>query len=377
MNLYQQKIQTLKNVVNHVDNGRMAIIDMAQTWAISYGNGTMEECLQSVENELRIYSKHIEDIYFDGVFIFGINRPLNIYRKLGYAPYYAANDGITLHCDPDTQIIMDDELDRFIADPAKFYKEVAVARRYPALAQDYPEDVNALKDAVKALFDFNMRNSKKVKHLKKLQTPYCSNMNSVIAPALDQYMTHRGIRNFIKDMRRQPEKVIAACEAMQDMSMPAGKQPDFPWAICPVVSVNYLNPKQYEKFFWPTFKKSADAYIAQGAKIQIALEGTWGVNAESLADFPENSIVAYVERDNYFELQKKIGDKVALGYPFPTHLLANGTKAQVVDEAKRIIDKVGGKGTFFSVDNCLLSPNDAKAENYAALAEVSRDYRTK
>lgn len=377
MNRYEQKVRTLKNVAAHIDNGRMPIVDMAQTWAIAYAGGTLGECIDSAENEMRIYGRHVQDIDFDGVFIYGVNRPMGMYRGLGYAPYFPAGDNITLHCDANTQIIMDGELDRFIENPAKFYKEVAVSRRYPALMQDDAAALQALKGSLRAMLDYKSRIAKKQKQLKKLGTPSCSDLNAMVSPALDQYMTHRGITNFIKDMRRQPEKVLAACEAMLPMSMPAGKMHDFPWAICPVVSVNYLNPKQYEKFFWPTFETSINAYIAQGAKIQIALEGTWGVNAESLSQFPKGSIIAYVERDNYFELREKIGGKVALGYPFPTQLLYNGTKQEVMDEAKRVIDRAGGTGTFFSVDNCLLSAVDAKAENYAALAEVSHSYRTK
>ncbi len=377
--LYDRKVRTLINVAEHKDNYRMPIMSMAQTWAIAYAHKTTAECMESLDKEIEIYGKSVKDMYFDAIFIFGMNRPIKVYKALGYAPYFISNDGVTLQCDAETAIVKDDELDRFIKDPSAFFREVAVARRYPEIMKDSPADINALKAAFKEFMAFGGAGAKKDKALKKYYDTPAATGGLPTSPPLDQYICYRGLTAGLGDMRRRPQAVLDACEAMLPLFMPTEKKyGDFPWIMNPIVGANYLNPQQFEKFMAPTYKKLCDAYIERGAKIFVAMEGRWGKEKYSFYnDFPENSFVNFIEDDDPFEVQKLIGGKVAISYPFPINILKNGTPDQVREEARRVTDKIGTTGVFMAANRCFLSPNDIKAENYAALSEFCRDYTVK
>ena len=373
---YDEKVKLLMDVANHVPTKRMPMISMAQTWAISYAGKTMDDCMVSLEKEIEIYGKHLLDMPFDGVFIFGVNRPLKAYKKLGFAPYFVSPDGITLQSSDKTAIIMDDELDRFIADPNKFLREVAIARRYPELMKDSPVDVEALKDALKEVMAFATAGAKRDKALKKTYKTPALTGGIPTSPPFDQYLCYRGFRTALTDLRRRPEKVKEACEAMIPLFAATEKKyPEFPWVMSPVVGATYLNPKQFEEIFWPSYKKVLDSYIERGAKVFVALEGKWGKEKYAFFnEFPKNSIIAFVEDDDPFEAKEIIGDKCAINYPFPVSLLKNGTKEEVIDHAKSVIDRIGTTGVYFNTDKALISPNDIKPENYRALAEFCQEY---
>ncbi len=376
-NLYQQKITTMNNVMNHVDNGRVPILSPAQTWAIAYAGRTAQECKEDAHKECEIYGKYLEDMYFDGTPIFGISRPLNATNGLGFDPYFISADGVSLQCASNLEIINDDEIDRFLENPYEFFRQVALPRRYPALQQDTPQTEQLLVNSIKAMMEFTNREKIKIKYLKKHggQTPMVCGSLPVFSP-LEQYVMYRGFTKGLGDMRRRPEKVLEACEKLLPIvSAQKGKHKPFPWLYNPIVIATYLNMKQFEKFFWPFYKRMCDEYINDGGKILAHLEGSWGAKVEYFNEFPANTVTVLLEEDNYEEVVKKIGDKVAVGYPFPIHLLRNGTVEEVRTEAKRIIDKIGTKGTFFTAEKCLISASDARPENLAALCEVSRDYR--
>ncbi len=375
-NLYQQKIDTMNKVMNHVDVGRVPILSPAQTWAISYAGKTAQECKEDPHIECEIYGKYMQDMYFDGTPIFGISRPLNATNGLGFDPYFISHDGVTLQCASELEIINDDEIDRFLANPNDFFRQVALPRRFPALQQDAPETAKLLVNSIKAMMEFTGREKIKIKYLKKhVGTPMVCGSLPVFSP-LEQWVMYRGYTKGLGDLRRRPEKVLEACEKLLPIvSAQKGKHKPFPWLYNPIVIATYLNPKQFEKFFWPFYKRMCMEYINDGGKILAHLEGKWGDKVEYFNEFPANTVAVLLEGDDFDEVYSKIGQKVAVGYPFPGHLLRDGTPEQVRAEAKRIIDKIGTKGVFLTAEKCLLSPSDAKPENLAALCEVSRDYR--
>lgn len=376
--LYDQKVQILKNVAAHVDNGRMPVLDFSQSWPIAYAGRTMKECIEDGDAEIEIYGRHLEDIYYDGCLNFGMNRPMKCYDGMEYAPFFPSPDGVTLQTDDSAKILMDDEIDRFIEDPTKFLKEVAIGRRYPGLQKDYPEDLKLVGNSVGALLEFLQRTKKRTEALRnKYDTPCILNDIS-IQPPLDIYLLYRGFVKGMGDLYRRPQQVLAAAEAITPWYMPVtDKMPDFPWTFSTFLTPDYLNPRQYEKFLWPTYRKIAEAYSKAGSPLFIPYEGRFDRKCDLFMELPKGTFVVYLQctEDQFFEAQKKIGDKVALVYPFPTDCLKHDTKQEVEDHAKRVIDKAGTTGVIMGTSTILNSPNDVNPENLKALNNVCLNYR--
>ena len=85
----------------------------------------------------------------------------------------------------------------------------------------------------------------------------------------------RDIPNLILDLRRYPDKVKAAAEALVEpmvkmgtMSIKAGAGVFYPTAF-----ERAFSPKQYNEFYWPTLKEVILKLVEAGMKVQVFFEG--------------------------------------------------------------------------------------------------------
>ena len=146
-------------------------------------------------------------------------------------------------------------------------------------------------------------------------------------------------------------------------------------AFAPVVSATYLGLKAYDRFFWPWFKKMCDSLIDNGANVMIALEGKWGSEKyERFNEFPKGRIMGFLEGDDIVEAKSLIGDNCVICGGLDDILVRDGSPEENVEAVKKIIDACGTKGLMISSSKCLLSPNDAKAENLKAVNDFIHEY---
>lgn len=372
---YSEKVKLFTNCIQHIPNNRVPLLGIVQTWAIAHAGMTFNEATRSTESETAVFTKLVSDFYFDGILSAGFDRPLAAYEHLGHKPYYAAPDGVTMMIDSDSAILYDDELDRFIADPEKFFREVAVGRRYPVFRDSSPESDKKLMAAGRELWNYAMATGKKAKALKKAGTPVLA--GGVCASPLDLYLLFRGYMPALTDFRRRPDKVKEAVASIEKIAGPfAPKAKFFPCSVSPVTSLNYLNPKLADEYFWPAYIKNVNKTMDTGASLVIFAEGKWGPhNLERLLELPKDRILVILENDDFYDAQKRVGHHVALTYPFPTQILKFGTPDEIRDEVKRILDTIGKTGVAMCMDKNLMSPSDVSSENLRAFCETCRDYQ--
>lgn len=372
--IYDKRLQMIKDVVDRKKTEYVPVVSLAQTWAMSYAGTNAKETFTTIDHELEVYGKHIKDLGFDATLMFGMNRPLDLYMSLGYSSFFFSDDGITLQ-NKDNQILSLEEIDEYIADPIKFLRNKVLYRRYPAFRENTPK---AIITAISKLLEFKKKNEYIPEYLRKnVGAPVLISSSSLLEPALDRYIGWRSFAEGMVDLRRRPEKVEEALEATyQHIVAPSSeKMPDFPWAFAPIVSATYLNPKQFNRFFWPTFEKMTNTVIENGGKLTVALEGKWGqAKYERLGEFPKGSIIAFLEGDDIREVKKVIGDKVTLCGGIDSHLIREGTPEQNIEHVKRILGEVGTEGILLSAGKCWLSPNDASAENLRAVCDFIHSY---
>lgn len=372
--MYDEKVARLKAAANHEKVDHVPLISNIQTTAIAYAGETGQELLKDRNREFEAYAKILRDFYFDGTLLFGINRPFSVYDPLGSCNGFFSEDGVTLQQHDQKGQIPDDELDEFIENPMKYIQSKILYRRYPNLRQEPPKDKEALFAAFGGLMQYMEKTNAVPKFLREhVGTPLVT--GDTVEAAFDRYDALRGVVNGYSDLRRRPEKVLEAMKAIEFLVMPS--QPaylDFPWVFAPVVTVSYLSRKNFEKFFWPTYKRQLDAIISKGGKVIIGLEGSWSHAYDYLREFPKGSIVAVVEDDDMIQAKKDIGDRVAIAGGISINMLKNKTKQECVDHVRHIIDECGMEGILITMSQSALSPNDLNYENLKAVNEFVRDY---
>lgn len=372
MKLYEEKLNRIKTTCNLTEPDKVPLVSMIQTYAVAYAGGNTRDCIYDSDVEFNTFRKYLEDFYFDGTFLFGINRPVKMYETLGDSMFFVAKDGITLQ-HKDNCLLEDDEIEEYIENPILFLRNKALPKRYPELRKPFPENLQALGGALQEMLKFKQKNEQLPERLKQeMGMPLVS--TDIAEPALDRYIGYRSFTKGMSDFRRRPEQVLRAVEATYPLVAPAPMPlPDFPYIFMPVVTTNYMSRAQFDKFFWPTCKRHILKYIELGAKVIIAFEGKCSHVYDCLLELPKGSVILIIEDSDMVQAKKDIGHHVTICGGLPIQLLKDGTPQQCVDQVKRMIQEcASGGGFMLTMDKAPLSANDVNPENLRAVTEYMR-----
>jgi hypothetical protein len=132
----------------------------------------------------------------------------------------------------------------------------------------------------------------------------------------------------------------------------------------------YLRPADFEKLYFPFMKRMATDLIQSGYRVMFYMENNWLPYLDILQDMPEGPIFGMFEYGDLKLIKEKVGSRFCVGGGMPVSLLKMGTKEQCIDAAKKCLDELAPGGNYvFGLDKNLLSKDDAKIENLAAVCE--------
>jgi uroporphyrinogen-III decarboxylase len=137
-------------------------------------------------------------------------------------------------------------------------------------------------------------------------------------------------------------------------------------------SDEFLSPKQFDKFYWPTFKKLVQTLIDRGATPCIFFEGNFTSRLEYLLEFPKGKMLARLDSSDIFKAKEILKDHVCIEGNVPSTILQVGSVQDVENYCKKLIDVIGKGGGF------ILSPrsstDEVKPENLKAMIAFTQKY---
>ena len=314
----------------------------------------------------------------------------------------------------DGEYMKEDEYDFYLDDTTDFYFRRYLPRAYGALAPlaklpplgergmgmgimgliaafDSPEFAalgKTLKKAAKEQAKFRQASGNINADLGFLGFPPMTEIagggaGGLMGPAFDQIAnTYRGWKGVITDMFRRPEKLIAAMEKMTDGALakmtpadPKRRGPQFAGGgAIHRGSDRFLSQQQWEKFYWPTWKKSMVKAIELGYKVNIFAEGFCENRFEYFLELPKGKVMIRFTDTDMFKAKKVLGDRFSLAGSVPLTLLQMGSPADVDEYCKKLI-KVCGKGGGYILRSDTDFIQEAKPENVKAMADSVKKYR--
>ncbi|WKY48148.1 uroporphyrinogen decarboxylase family protein [Eubacteriaceae bacterium ES3] len=378
---YEEKIKRIITTVNHQEPDKVPILSLFETYSIAYAGGTVQEMTDHPEKEIEYYCAPHKDIYSDVLLAAGLVFDAKSAECMGSESHFVSEDGTTVQHKEMTPMEAD-EYPELIADPEAYIFNKMLPRKAKKLAGNNEEKYAAIK----ALVDhWKMKGMVQGQLIEKLKTEY--QLPTMIAgfayPPLDYIFDYlRGFKGISMDLRRHPKEVEAACEAMYKiadgfMGVPdqVMSVPEFPFYATMMHIPTFINPKQFERFFLPTYEKLIYKIHERGGKLVMFLEGNWESKYDWLNSLPKNFAVGIIEDDDIFEAKKKIGDNITIAGGMPMEKLKLGTKEECKDYAKKLIDELApGGGYIFSTDRAMLSGGDAKAENLIETFNFVHEY---
>jgi uroporphyrinogen-III decarboxylase len=189
----------------------------------------------------------------------------------------------------------------------------------------------------------------------------------------------RGLKGSSTDMFRAPEKLLATIEMISAMTIGglAGQaQQGQSKGVCIFMHRGadvFMSKKQFEKFYWPSFRSLLLGLVDAGLTPIALFEGDYTSRLEFLQEFPAGKIVGHFDRIDRKKAKKLIGDVMCFWGNIPASLMVSGTPQQVKDDVKELIDIFGDNGGLI-IDSINGFPDESRPENVQAVTEAAHEF---
>ncbi len=402
--LYNERLKRMTDVASGIVPDRVPVCGLMETYSFAYAGTTVAEANKNIFKHITSYGKIYKDIYYDCVFTPQMSHALELSWGLGSDVFFVSDDGVTVqhkeYC-PMTE----EDYENLIKDPIMWIIDEFLPRKFPKFNDTNDSQLKAFMGSLIPFVKFALTMILGSTYCTKvLSYPYAVGGSAEMpADMLFDYL--RGFKPTITDIRRRPEEVEKAINALLDYCidlmrmthmMIAGttagmpwmaknmingivlrkdyKFEEFPWMFNPCHIPPFLNPDQFDKFYWPTYKKMVEYLHDNGGHMMTFCEGDWGPNIDHLADLPDNSVTFICPTERIAEISKIAKNNSVMG-GMPQAMLRDSSTRECIDHAKRIIDELAPDGRFvFSTDKVLIAPSDAKIENLMAVNEFVHSY---
>lgn len=130
----------------------------------------------------------------------------------------------------------------------------------------------------------------------------------------------------------------------------------------------FMSDAQYERFYWKPLKKIIMALIDMNVTPYLYTEGPYDTRLDFLTDVPKNKVVYHFEKVNMKRAKDKLSGIAAISGNLSITSMEFGSKQQVIDEVKQLLDIcMPGGGYLFDFNGSL---ENAKRENVEAMFET-------
>jgi uroporphyrinogen-III decarboxylase len=188
----------------------------------------------------------------------------------------------------------------------------------------------------------------------------------------------RGTHGIMLDMYKQPDKLLEAINRFTPMTIELGLS-NVKTDICPVIFIplhkgadTWMSNEQFKKFYWPCLIKLMMGLYEEGLVPFPLAEATYNNRLEIIADVPNASTMWWFEQVDMKRAKEIVGKNTSIAGGIPASLLSTGSKQEVKDSVKQLIEDCGkGGGYMMSVTSSL---EQAIPENVHALMEALKEY---
>ncbi|UCD08488.1 MAG: hypothetical protein JSU79_09025 [Dehalococcoidales bacterium] len=190
----------------------------------------------------------------------------------------------------------------------------------------------------------------------------------------------RGMRGAMLDMYRCPDKLLAACEMIQEWQF-AEAEPAVPDAngnpprlfmALHRGSDGFMSKKQFEKFYWPGLKRSILKAVELGYIVAPVFEGIWDDRLEYLFELPRGKVTFWNENTDIYRAKEVLGDHMCIQGGVPPTLLQAGSTQDVEEHCKKLMKDIGKDGGLIVFPTS--SMDFAKPENVRTMVETVKKH---
>lgn len=376
---YQERLKRVSAAFKNEKPDRVPVFSLATTYVYTSQGYDPIEGYRDPEMAKKIHLDYYNNLYVDGCGGPHASNARGVEKLMGGGIYEYQDDGTYQVRPHSIKKMEDDEYDKLIASPHRFFIDKIWPRRFDLMTKEfstekYEQFVAAIEESGKG----GKVAGPIAKALEEEAGVPCMFVGGLTNPVDMIFDYLRDFDGTMRDIKKRPEKVRDAGLAMVDwMLQLATMGPPHPdkVLVAPMHLPTFLNPRDFEKVYWPSWKKLAEEVTNRGYRIVYLFEGKYKHLYEFMQDLPKNKIAGVFEHDDLKKTKEKLGETLCICGGMPTSLIQNRTKQQCIDHVKEIIDTVAVDGGFIlTSDIPMMFKNDGKLENYRAVNEFVHEY---
>ncbi|OGO32756.1 MAG: hypothetical protein A2Z29_07940 [Chloroflexi bacterium RBG_16_56_11] len=190
--------------------------------------------------------------------------------------------------------------------------------------------------------------------------------------------TLRGTQGIMMDMFQRPDKLHAAMDRIAPLAI-AGAINGVNAANVPVIFMplhkgadTFMSRKQYETFYWPSFKKVVMALVNEGILPILFAEGSYNDRLDIIKELPRGAVAWYFDKTDIFRAKEVLGNTACIVGNVPTSLLMTGTPREVKEHCRKLIEVCGKGGGYILAAGANI--DEGSPDNLRAMMEAVKEY---
>jgi uroporphyrinogen-III decarboxylase len=404
---YRERVTRFIKVIKLEEPDRVPVILPAGFYAAYYAGGNLKKVMYDYDALRSAWLKFMDDFEMDSFGGPGLVLPGKVLEMIDYKiekwPGHGLGDNVSSYQYVEGEYIKPEEYDSLIADPADFiqrhflpvlggafapWRKLAPLTPFVGIPVFYISQFNdpEIRQAYQTLLDAAQELSRWQAAVGEVNDIALSRGLPAVSGGFSGAPfdmigdTFRGTSGIMKDIYRRPEKLLEAMERLVPLCIEeaVGHANN---SGCPVIMMplhkgmdSFMSNKQYETFYWPTFKKLMMGLINEGCVPMPFAEGAYNNRLEIIKDLPRASVIWYFESTDMAKAKKVLGDHACIAGNIPVSALATGTPQEVKAHCKRLIETCGPGGGYILTGAAHVEQGDP--DNLRAIMHAAREYGT-
>jgi hypothetical protein len=174
----------------------------------------------------------------------------------------------------------------------------------------------------------------------------------------------RGTRGAAMDMYRQPEKLLETLDVIAQRTIDGlhgmMERAQSPFVFIPMHKGDdsFMSIKQFEKFYWPTFRKVLIGIINEGCVPMMVIDGSYNeTRLKIISDLPRAGAVWTMEKTDMFKAKEILGNSACIAGNVTAAMLYTKQPGEIKEYCRKLIEVCGKGGGYIlslgsGVDKC-------------------------
>jgi hypothetical protein len=188
----------------------------------------------------------------------------------------------------------------------------------------------------------------------------------------------RGTHGIVMDMYRQPDKIHEAMEVVLPRLL-SGAVAMADSADCPVIMMplhkgddTFMSDRQFETFYWPTFKRLLLAMVDEGLVPFPVAEGSYNRRLDYISDMPKSAVVWMFDQTNMANAKKTVGKVACIAGNVPVSIAYTATAMEMKEYCRKLIETCAPGGGYILSGGTTFDM--ARPENIRAMMDAVKEY---